>query len=235
VRAVGCGVRRLAAMRVAGQSGQFASRCVWPPGRATEALPPCVRASQRHRLRDVLFLDMALELAGRGALESNLGAVRAAAPSTLLGGLLALLQQPVASACLAALPGQAGSAGLVAVLRQLQRLQQDTPGASPWCGVVCVAWRGVAWRCRGASACEMIVSVGTRRPVCCTPPADTGHLVCTPTLARAPGLDATAKARHALSLMQRLRSLLAAAGASTTALLQPTAVAMAGACGGRLR
>lgn len=43
------------------------------------------------------------------------------------------------------------------------------------------------------------------------------------------GLDATAKARHALSLLERLRSALASLSASTTALLQPTANSLAGA------
>lgn len=83
----------------------------------------------------MLFLDLALELAGRGALEQGLAAVRAAAPSTLLGGLLALLQQPVASACLSALPGQGGSAVMVAMAGQLQKLSQDCPGtcfAAAW-------------------------------------------------------------------------------------------------------
>jgi hypothetical protein len=83
------------------------------------------------RLRDVLFLDLALELCGKGALEQGLSAVRAAAPSTLLGGLLALLQQPVASACLSALPGQGGNAALLAVASQLQQLSQDHAGV--WC------------------------------------------------------------------------------------------------------
>lgn len=82
------------------------------------------------RLRDVLFLDLALELAGRGALEAGLSAVRAAAPSTLLGGLLALLQQPLASACMSALPGQGSSAALVSVAGQLSMLSQDCPGES---------------------------------------------------------------------------------------------------------
>jgi hypothetical protein len=81
------------------------------------------------RLRDVLFLDLALELCGKGALEQGLAAVRAAAPSTLLGGLLALLQQPVASACLSALPGQGVNAALLAVASQLQQLSQDHAGA----------------------------------------------------------------------------------------------------------
>jgi hypothetical protein len=43
------------------------------------------------------------------------------------------------------------------------------------------------------------------------------------------GLDATAKARHALSLLERLRSALAALSASATSLLQPTANHLAGA------
>jgi hypothetical protein len=43
-----------------------------------------------------------------------------------------------------------------------------------------------------------------------------------------PGLDATAKARHALSLLERLRSALASLSASATALLQPTANSLAG-------
>lgn len=43
------------------------------------------------------------------------------------------------------------------------------------------------------------------------------------------GLDAVAKARHALSLIERLRSLLAAASASAAAVLQPTAAALAAA------
>jgi hypothetical protein len=81
-----------------------------------------------HRLRDVLFLDLALELAGRGALEAGLSAIRSAAPSTMLGGLLALLQQPLASACMSALPGQGGSAALVSVAGQLAMLSQDCPG-----------------------------------------------------------------------------------------------------------
>jgi hypothetical protein len=76
----------------------------------------------------VLFLDLALELTGKGALEQGLAAVRAAAPSTLLGGLLALLQQPVASACLSALPGQGGNAALLSVASQLQQLSQDHAG-----------------------------------------------------------------------------------------------------------
>ena len=80
------------------------------------------------RLRDVMFLDLALEMTGRGAVEAGLAAVRAAAPSTLLGGLLALLQQPLASACMSALPGQGGSAALVSVAEQLQMLSQDCPG-----------------------------------------------------------------------------------------------------------
>lgn len=90
-------------------------------GCATGLCAPC-------RLRDVLFLDLALELAGRGALEAGLSAVRAAAPSTLLGGLLALLQQPLASACMSALPGQGSSAALVSVAGQLAMLSQDCPG-----------------------------------------------------------------------------------------------------------
>lgn len=92
-------------------------------GCATGLCAPC-------RLRDVLFLDLALELAGRGALEAGLSAVRAAAPSTLLGGLLALLQQPLASACMSALPGQGSSAALVSVAGQLAMLSQDCPGQS---------------------------------------------------------------------------------------------------------
>lgn len=80
------------------------------------------------RLRDVLFLDLALELTGRNALEGSLAAVRAAAPSTLLGGLLALLQQPVAAAAFSVLPGQADNAALVAVCGQLQKLSQECPG-----------------------------------------------------------------------------------------------------------
>jgi len=42
------------------------------------------------------------------------------------------------------------------------------------------------------------------------------------------GLDATAKARHALSLLERLRSALASLSASATAVLQPTADSLAG-------
>lgn len=76
----------------------------------------------------MLFLDLALELAGKGALEQGLAAVRAAAPSTLLGGLLALLAQPVASACLSSLPGQGGNAALLAVAAQLQQLSQEHAG-----------------------------------------------------------------------------------------------------------
>lgn len=45
------------------------------------------------------------------------------------------------------------------------------------------------------------------------------------------GLDPAAKARHALSLLERLRACLAAAGASAEAVLQPTATALAGALG----
>lgn len=45
----------------------------------------------------------------------------------------------------------------------------------------------------------------------------------------AAGLDATAKARHALSLLERLRSALASLSASATAVLQPTANSLAGA------
>lgn len=78
----------------------------------------------------MLFLDLALELTGRTALESTLAAVKAAAPSTLLGGLLALLQQPVAAAAFSALPGQGGNGALVAVCGQLQQLSQDCPGRS---------------------------------------------------------------------------------------------------------
>jgi hypothetical protein len=91
-------------------------------------LPCAWLSSLTCRLRDVLFLDLALELCGKGALEQGLAAVRAAAPSTLLGGLLALLQQPVASACLSALPGQGGNAALLAVASQLQQLSQDHAG-----------------------------------------------------------------------------------------------------------
>lgn len=75
-----------------------------------------------------MFLDLALEMTGKGALESGLAAVRSAAPSTLLGGLLALLQQPLSSVCMSALPGQGGSAALVAVSGQLAMLSQDCPG-----------------------------------------------------------------------------------------------------------
>jgi hypothetical protein len=75
-----------------------------------------------------MFLDLALEMTGKGALESGLAAVRSAAPSTMLGGLLALLQQPLSSACMSALPGQGGSAALVAVAGQLAMLSQDCPG-----------------------------------------------------------------------------------------------------------
>lgn len=84
----------------------------------------------------MLFLDLALEMTGKGALEAGLAAIRAAAPSTLLGGLLALLQQPVAAACMSALPGQGGSAALVSVAGQLSMLSQDCPGnqgASRFC------------------------------------------------------------------------------------------------------
>lgn len=80
----------------------------------------------------MLFLDLALEMTGKGALEAGLSAVRSAAPSTLLGGLLALLQQPLASACMSALPGQGGSAVLASVTGQLQLLSQDCPG-KPTC------------------------------------------------------------------------------------------------------
>jgi hypothetical protein len=48
----------------------------------------------------------------------------------MLGGLLALLQQPLASACMSALPGQGGSAALVSVAGQLAMLSQDCPGMS---------------------------------------------------------------------------------------------------------
>jgi hypothetical protein len=68
-------------------------------------------------------------MTGRGALEAGLAAIRSAAPSTLLGGLLALLQQPLASACMSALPGQGGSAALVSVAGQLAMLSQECPGA----------------------------------------------------------------------------------------------------------
>lgn len=78
----------------------------------------------------MLFLDLALETTGKGALEAGLSAVRSAAPSTLLGGLLALLQQPMASSCMSALPGQGGSAVLASVTGQLQLLSQDCPGES---------------------------------------------------------------------------------------------------------
>eukprot|EP00879_Flechtneria_rotunda_P009691 GHRR01010140.1.p1 GENE.GHRR01010140.1~~GHRR01010140.1.p1 ORF type:complete len:1019 (+),score=414.74 GHRR01010140.1:666-3722(+) len=116
------------------------------------------------RLRDVLFLDLALELTGRNALEQGLAAIRAAAPFTMLGGLLALLQQPLAAACMSCLPGQGGNAGLVTVLKQLQQLSRECPG-----------------------------------------------------------LDPQAKACHALSVVERLRSLLAASALASTAVLQPTA------------
>lgn len=76
----------------------------------------------------MLFLDLALELTGKTALDGGLAAVKAAAPSTLLGGLLALLQQPVAAACFSSLPGQGGNAALVAVCRQLQKLSRDCQG-----------------------------------------------------------------------------------------------------------
>jgi hypothetical protein len=75
-----------------------------------------------------VFLDLALELTGRNALESSLTAVRAAAPSTLLGGLLALLQQPLAAACMSALPGQGDNAALVAMYKQLKQLSSECPG-----------------------------------------------------------------------------------------------------------
>jgi hypothetical protein len=86
-----------------------------------------------------MFLDLALEMTGKGALESGLAAVRSAAPSTLLGGLLALLQQPLSSACMSALPGQGGSAALVAVAGQLAMLSQDCPGGCMvlMCGHAC--------------------------------------------------------------------------------------------------
>ncbi|WIA39103.1 hypothetical protein OEZ86_005242 [Tetradesmus obliquus] len=138
---------------------------------ARACLAPHIRAGNaacQGRLRDVLFLDLALELAGKGALEQGLAAVRAAAPSTLLGGLLALLAQPVASACLSSLPGQGGNAALLAVAAQLQQLSQEHAG-----------------------------------------------------------LDARAKARHALSLIERLRVLLVANSSSATSMLQPTAYALA--------
>jgi hypothetical protein len=45
------------------------------------------------------------------------------------------------------------------------------------------------------------------------------------------GLDPQAKARHALSLLDRLRAYLAAAGASAEAILQPTASALAESLG----
>jgi hypothetical protein len=41
------------------------------------------------------------------------------------------------------------------------------------------------------------------------------------------GLDARAKARHALSLIERLRVLLVANSASATSMLQPTAYTLA--------
>lgn len=43
----------------------------------------------------------------------------------------------------------------------------------------------------------------------------------------AAGLDARAKARHALSLIERLRVLLVANSSSATSMLQPTAYALA--------
>ncbi|KAF8064622.1 R1 [Scenedesmus sp. PABB004] len=146
---------------------------------ARSALAPALRggsAACQGRLRDVIFLDLALELTGRVALEQGLTAVRAAAPSTLLGGLLALLQQPLASACFSALPGQGGNAALVAICSQLAKLSCDCPG-----------------------------------------------------------LDAGAKARCALSLIERLRSLLAGGSGSAIALLQPTAWHLAGALQVRAR
>lgn len=81
------------------------------------------------RLRDVLFLDLALERTAKTSLESSLTAVRSAASSTMLGGLLSLLQQPLANAVLSAMPGQGGNASLLSVLRQLQHLTQECPGA----------------------------------------------------------------------------------------------------------
>jgi hypothetical protein len=41
------------------------------------------------------------------------------------------------------------------------------------------------------------------------------------------GLDARAKARHALSLIERLRVLLVANSSSATGMLQPTAYSLA--------
>lgn len=107
------------------------------------ALPNCTPSlsypTSACRLRDVMFLDLALEMTGKGALESGLAAVRSAAPSTMLGGLLALLQQPLSSACMSALPGQGGSAALVAVAGQLAMLSQDCPGV---CVIVYAAMLG---------------------------------------------------------------------------------------------
>lgn len=127
----------------------------------------CDCASVFCRLRDVLFLDLALELAGRGALEAGLAAIRAAAPSTLLGGLLALLQQPLASACMSALPGQGGNASLVAVAGQLNMLSQDCPGMFRTLYELSCAVSGMQHRHTLRTGCTIHSCINCRKQTMC--------------------------------------------------------------------
>jgi hypothetical protein len=74
---------------------------------------------------DVLFLQLSLQSTGRTFLEGSLQHLRAAAPSTLLGGLLALVLGGLEAALGAATPGQLGNGEAVACLTQLEQLAQD--------------------------------------------------------------------------------------------------------------
>ena len=94
------------------------------------------------------------------------------------------------------------------------------PPARP-ANTICVTGAAVD---RAASCCtclHKLSEAASARPS--TLVVDISMLFC-----QCPGLDATAKARHALSLLERLRSALASLSASATALLQPTANSLAG-------
>lgn len=61
------------------------------------------------RLKDVLFLDIALDLACQTALASSLQHLRSAMSYALLGGLIALVLPALENACLSLMPGGANA------------------------------------------------------------------------------------------------------------------------------